>query len=317
MCVRLFAALAILLTVSFSGYVLWDTEQIYDTAGDVQLQLRQYKPVAMLPQQQEERVTLNQESDDPFQELQEINPDICAWLDVKDTNIDYPIVQGANNQTYLNMDIFGQFSLAGSIYLDSRNSRDFSDAYSLIYGHHMDNHAMFGDLDEFKDPEFFASHSEMTVTTPKHTFACNLLAVLHSPDSTDELFYPTMWKDDVSRLGHWLQGKSDCFAGDVLADLIAHGTERQVIALVTCSTGSTGIRTVLLFVTERQDPSHHSGESETPHSSEESGGQNEQKHHADSVQTGDPWNFDWMMLPMAATIMCILSYQPRRKKQSE
>ena len=47
--------------------------------------------------------------------------------------------------------------------MDSRNSRDFSDSYCLLYGHHMDNGAMFGDVAEFVDEEYFDTHRTGTL----------------------------------------------------------------------------------------------------------------------------------------------------------
>lgn len=67
-----------------------------------------------------------------------IAEDMVAWLTIDGTNIDYPVMQGKDNTYYLNTDPFGAYSLSGSIFLDSRCSRDFSDSYSIIYGHHMD-----------------------------------------------------------------------------------------------------------------------------------------------------------------------------------
>ncbi len=45
----------------------------------------------------------------------------------------------------------------GSIFLDSRCDNTFHDAYALVYGHHMDNGRMFGDLDKYKDGKFFGN----------------------------------------------------------------------------------------------------------------------------------------------------------------
>lgn len=67
-------------------------------------------------------------------------------------------MQGSNNLTFLNRDPYGRFSMSGSIFLDSRNSPDFTDGYSLIYGHHMEYGRMFGALDAFLDREYAASH---------------------------------------------------------------------------------------------------------------------------------------------------------------
>ncbi|MBR1845920.1 MAG: class B sortase, partial [Oscillospiraceae bacterium] len=60
-------------------------------------------------------------------------------------------MQGETNGKYLNTDPYGEYSLSGSIFLDSRNAGDFSDSYSLVYGHHMADGMMFGALDAFFD----------------------------------------------------------------------------------------------------------------------------------------------------------------------
>lgn len=89
-----------------------------------------------------------------------ISSDMVAWLTIDDTNIDYPVMQADDNIKYLNTDPYGKYSLTGSIFLDSRNSPDFSDDYSLIYGHHMEYGKMFGALDEFLDEGYLRKHSK-------------------------------------------------------------------------------------------------------------------------------------------------------------
>ena len=81
--------------------------------------------------------------------LRELSENAVAWLTVDDTRIDYPVMQGKTNGEYLNKDPYGNFSLSGSIFLDSRSSPNFSDEYAVIYGHHMDYGKMFGALDDF------------------------------------------------------------------------------------------------------------------------------------------------------------------------
>lgn len=55
---------------------------------------------------------------------------------------------------YINKDVYGNFALSGSIFLSSANQPDFTDPYNLIYGHHMSNGAMFGDVVEFTDEAY-------------------------------------------------------------------------------------------------------------------------------------------------------------------
>ena len=92
-----------------------------------------------------------------------ITDDMVAWLTIDGTNIDDPIMQGKDNTYFLNTDPFGSFSLSGSIFLDSRCSPDFSDEYSVIYGHHMDYGKMFGALDDFLNESFLRSHADGTL----------------------------------------------------------------------------------------------------------------------------------------------------------
>ena len=98
------------------------------------------------------------------EKLRELSDDAVAWLTVDDTRIDYPVMQGKTNDDYLNKDPYGEFSLSGSIFLDSRNEKTFSDPYSLIYGHHMEYGAMFGALDKYKDKTYFDAHRTGSLT---------------------------------------------------------------------------------------------------------------------------------------------------------
>lgn len=71
-----------------------------------------------------------------FAALTEINPDIVAWIYIEGTEINYPVVQGIDNQYYLKHLFNGKWNSSGCIFLDSRNTPDFSDRRSIIYGHH-------------------------------------------------------------------------------------------------------------------------------------------------------------------------------------
>ena len=97
-----------------------------------------------------------------LQDLQNINADVCAWLTIDDTGIDYPVVRGKDDMEYINKDVYGNFALSGSIFLSSANQPDFTDPYNLIYGHHMSNGAMFGDVVEFTDEAYFTAHETGT-----------------------------------------------------------------------------------------------------------------------------------------------------------
>ncbi|MBQ9721765.1 MAG: sortase, partial [Oscillospiraceae bacterium] len=135
-------ALSCLLCGLYAAYALWDNAQVYRAARDVHLELLALKPEAA-------------EAGPSFEELLALNADVRGWLTLEGTDIDYPVLQGENNLSYINTDVYGRFALAGSIFLDSRNAADFSDPYNLIYGHHMAHGSMFGDLDRYLNAAFF------------------------------------------------------------------------------------------------------------------------------------------------------------------
>lgn len=93
-----------------------------------------------------------------FSELLSINEDIIGWIYIDGTVVNYPMLQGMNNKYYLDKTYYKKYLASGSIYLDTDNKRDLSDAHSIIYGHNMKNHTMFGDMDDFMDEKYLADH---------------------------------------------------------------------------------------------------------------------------------------------------------------
>lgn len=75
------------------------------------------------------------------------NKDVIGYLYYPIANISYPIVQGSDNTTYLTTNVYGKYSINGSIFLDHINASDFSDSASILYGHHMRDGSMFGNLE--------------------------------------------------------------------------------------------------------------------------------------------------------------------------
>lgn len=107
-------------------------------------------------EKQEETVTVD------FASLQAINPDIVAWLRIPGV-LEYPVVRGKDNSYYLNHTVQKTYNIAGSIFLDYRNERDFSDSKNIIYGHNMKDGSMFHVLRNYQDIDFFQKHTDMEV----------------------------------------------------------------------------------------------------------------------------------------------------------
>lgn len=116
----------------------------------------------------------------PFEELRRINPHVVGWIKIRDTVIDYPIVQTDNNETYLETDFEGNKSAAGAIFLDFESEPDFSGRHNIIYGHHMKNGTMFKDIIKYKDEEFFKEHQEITIYTPEKEYHLKPVTALYT-----------------------------------------------------------------------------------------------------------------------------------------
>ena len=141
--VTLLSGLLAAVLIMYSGYVLFDTYATERAASSNAWDLLELRPDIL---------------DDPdallsADDIADINKDYCAWLTVYGTPIDYPVVQGPNDTYYAAVDIYGRSSMTGAIYLAAANSRDFSDSYNVIYGHHMDSGAMFGALSTMNGSE--------------------------------------------------------------------------------------------------------------------------------------------------------------------
>lgn len=164
-----------------------------------------------------------------------------AWLTINDTNIDYPIMQGKNNEEYLNKDAFGQFSLSGSLFLDYRNNANFTDSYSLIYGHHMDHNVMFGSLDKFKDISYLTTHESGSLHFNNEFHTLHIFACFTGDAKDPVLFNPSASNADT--VIHQLPKHA-------IVNSSIHPQGKKLIAMSTCQNDTSEKRTVVLAILE-------------------------------------------------------------------
>lgn len=175
-----------------------------------------------------------------FESLLAINEDVVGWIYIEDTQINYPIVQGSDNRHYVSTMADGQDNAAGSIFMDYRNTPDFSDKHTVIYGHNMRNGSMFADVVKYKDPEFFAAHPVGMIMTPGGNFRFEVIAgyVAHLEDSA--------WQLDFAGdedFGNWLD---QTMAMSTIGGSAAPDPDDRIITLSTCSYEFSEARYVLV-----------------------------------------------------------------------
>lgn len=156
---------------------------------------------------------------------------MVGWVTIDGTSIDYPIMQGDDNLEYLNKDPAGNYSLSGSIFLDSRNSPDFTDPYSVIYGHHMQYGRMFGALDSFLDEGYLTEHSTgrlMVGKSGETIYKLKVILAVHA-DAKEELVLDAADNEAVRRI---LLEKG-------------YNEDNRILGMVTCTDAASSERTVL------------------------------------------------------------------------
>ncbi len=228
--VSLLSGLLAAVLILYSGYVLYDTFATERAAASNAWDLLQFKPEIL----EDPETPLTAAS------LKEINEDYRAWLTVYDTNIDYPIVQGPDDLYYASHDIYHRTSLTGAIYLAAANSGDFSDSYNVIYGHHMDNGAMFGGLDHMTGAETGVIISEHDI------YDVEFFAIAHTDAYESRIYSVGNRMDDVLAFlrsggegGVGVGTTVPYFNESVLTDAT------KIVALSTCADAYTSGRLVV------------------------------------------------------------------------
>lgn len=221
-------AILLIVCLLYAGYALYDSYLVINHSSSVQQQLLRYKPTP-------------EELKYSFEQLRALNPDVCAWVTIDNTKIDYPVVQGEDNFDYLSTDVLGQPAASGSIFLDSGNKKDFSDNYNMLMGHHMQGGEMFGDIDLFLGEAFFNSNFTGTLSLPDKVYSLEVVAVL-SADAYDKVMY-TVGANSDSEMSSLIQ-RIDELAIFKRGSALAQND--KILALSTCSTGYTNARTILI-----------------------------------------------------------------------
>lgn len=92
-----------------------------------------------------------------FTELLNRNKDTVGWINVNNTNINYPVVQTLNNKDYLQTAFDGSNNRAGWIFVDYRNDMKIFDKNTIIYGHSRVNGTMFGSLINVLNEDWYSN----------------------------------------------------------------------------------------------------------------------------------------------------------------
>lgn len=229
-------------------YIKMDSDSVYQGADPKQWV--QYKPD--FPEDVE-----------TFEELQEKNPDVIGWITVFGTNIDYPILHSEEGNTfYLTHNALKQPEGSGSIFMDYRNQRDFSDFNTILHGHHMEQRKMFGDLERFVDEDYFQKHEFGNLFYNGEDHSIQIIATIMT-DGYDRNIYQVSRKTEAERIQfiNYIYSKASLIRGVDLTnkaqeqrerDLLMQGATaplaptNKIITLSTCNMEETNGRYIVV-----------------------------------------------------------------------
>ena len=135
----------------------------------------------------EENIENQEERKIDINKLYEENKDIVGWLKIDNTTINYPIMQNINDPNYyLRRDFYKNYSSYGTPYMAKQCNLNSDNI--VIYGHHMKNNKMFGELEKYKSKDFYNNHKIITFTTLEKEYSYEIFAVFKTTVYTKNTF---------------------------------------------------------------------------------------------------------------------------------
>ena len=236
-----------------------------------------------------------------FDKLLEKNKDVKGWIYIKDTNVDYPIVQGEDNDYYLHRGLDGYYIYDGCLFIDADVDNPFDDFNTVIYGHHMLSGAMFADLKKYADKEFFDEHKVIVLETPEASYDLHIVAFCKQPSYSE--FYTTYFSSIIDEYdvqeSKWF-GKQDFV--DLIKEKAINMTDEEFtvddryVTMSTCVDAEGEMRYQVIGIIKDA----------------------ELKDKQTIVESDKPFINKWLVLQIAVGILMALSLLlllPKRKKK--
>ena len=171
-----------------------------------------------------------------YDELYNRNHDFFGWMKIDDTVIDYPVMYvPGDNEKYLHTDFDGDYSESGELFMDGYCNPD--GLHYLIYGHHMFNGSMFGNLPKYADTDYYNEHKIIHFNTRFETADYEVFAAFYSKiydanDNTDFQYYECRTLDDEQSYNYYV---SNVKALSEFESGITPQYGEKIITLSTCN----------------------------------------------------------------------------------
>ena len=164
-----------------------------------------------------------------YSSLLEINDEIVGWIRINNTKVDYPVVKGMDNEFYLNSNINKEPFKAGSIFMDFRNEGKGLEPHTIVYGHHMKDGSMFGDLMKYKERSFLIENRYIQFNTLYEDIKWEIFSAYITDTGFDYLITEFSNKEDYIAFLESITTKSYMNLGTEVS------VEDKILTLSTCT----------------------------------------------------------------------------------
>ena len=166
-----------------------------------------------------------------FTKLKSMNPDTVAYIKVNNTNIDYIVVKGENNEYYLDHNFNREANKSGWIFADSSNKFDGTDKNIIIYGHNTVDKSMFGTLRRVLTDEWYEKEENRKVILVTEN-GMNKYEVFSTYKIEKEEYYIQTYFKDEEEFGRFVKELKSRSIYDYKVDV---NKDDQILTLSTCS----------------------------------------------------------------------------------
>lgn len=175
-----------------------------------------------------------------FEALSAVNPEVIGWICVPNTEINYPVVQTTDNSYYLSHLVDGTENKNGTIFVDCQNAKDFSDANTVLYGHHMKNGTMLARIIQYQEQSFYDEHTKGYMITRDHIFQLDFFSGFTA--RADATVYRLTFPDPQSQYD-WIRA---CYSHSDFTCSQTVAEQDKTITLSTCAYSFQEARYVLV-----------------------------------------------------------------------
>ena len=161
--------------------------------------------------------------------LRAVNREVVGWISIPGTMVSYPLMQGKNNEYYLNRSWKKEYMGSGSVFLEATAGRELTDYHTIIYGHRMQNGTMFGSIKYYSRADYWRQHPSVYVVLDEVIYRYEIFAA-HEAEVTSLVYRLDLEESNLKE--EFLQY---CISDSVLKTGLTPGEEDRILTLSTCT----------------------------------------------------------------------------------